>query len=674
MESHPHWIVENLWLIPILPFAAALITALLKQSRLKISATVVILAMLGSFLLSLCAISHVLPSGDGGHGHGVQTLTSTPFVWFSYGGTAIRLGFLLDPLSAMMLFVVTLVSLLVFIFSVGYMDHDENATRFFCFLSLFAGSMLMLVIANSLLLLFMAWELVGLSSFLLIGFWYHKPSAMAAMKKAFITTRIGDVGFLIGLVWFYHATGNSLFYEAGKLGSLEGDRLLGIGSAAFAISLLIFCGAAGKSGQFPLHVWLPDAMEGPTPVSALIHAATMVAAGVFLVARMFPVFALDQAALGVVALVGAFTALFAATIAVAQWDIKRILAYSTVSQLGYMMMGLGVGGYVAGSFHLFTHAFFKALLFLGSGAIIYACHHEQDIRKMGGLKEKMPITFVCYMIGMLALAGFPGLAGFFSKDELLLSAFYFEAKGLPIWLAKVPFIFALMGAFLTAFYMTRQIKYVFWGKNRSHGSEHAHEAPGTMVGPLIVLAIMSIAAGFLGFPGKNFMHHFLAPDSHEHAFSFAIMGGSVVIVFLAIFAGWTVYSGKALEEGAMDPIEARFPGVFRVLNNKYYIDEFYAKTIIGFNAILSRVLSIFDRFVINGFIVCLGWLFLGLSKINQAVDDIAINGGFDKGCETIRGTAQWNRWIQNGLAQHYLKLTSAGLVLIFLLVIFLGRN
>ena len=665
------WIVEHLWWIPFLPFLAAGVTALLKREQKKPSATLVIGAMSVSLLLSLCALSHVL---NGGHEHGEVFRKAWNFVWFSYGDTAVKLGWVLDPLSAMMLLVVSGVSLLVFIFSVGYMDHDENFTRFFCFLSLFAGSMLALVIANSLLLLFMAWELVGLSSYLLIGFWYHKPSAVAAMKKAFITTRIGDIGFFIGMIWFYSQSGTSLFYDDDHRGSLETVKtVFAGGSLALTISLLIFCGAMGKSGQFPLHVWLPDAMEGPTPVSALIHAATMVVAGVFLVGWMYPLFEVDPRALRVVAFLGAFTALFAATIAVAQWDIKRILAYSTVSQLGYMMLGLGVGGYVAGLFHLFTHAFFKALLFLGSGSIIHACHHEQDIRKMGGLKDRMPWTFRCYAIGMLALAGFPLLAGFFSKDELLLAASHFSGR-FQHWTANLPLVFGLLGAVLTAFYMTRQMRYVFWGKARGHGAEHARESSRWITVPLIVLAVLSVFAGFFGFPGHSLFHHVLGPERPEHAFSWAVMLGSTVLVLGSIAGGWKLYSGRVLEVGAMDPIERKFPVVFRWLNNKYYVDEFYEWTVIALMRIFGRATDLFDRWILNGLVVrgIVGGGVLVFSWINQLIDDMAINRGFDGGCDTVRIGVRVNRWIQNGLAQHYLKITSVGIALLVVWFMILG--
>ncbi|NDA69227.1 MAG: NADH-quinone oxidoreductase subunit L, partial [Verrucomicrobia bacterium] len=369
------------------------------------------------------------------------------------GDTVVRLGWVLDPLTAAMVVMITFVGSLIFIFSVGYMSHDENFTRFFCFLSLFAAAMLGLIIANNLLLLFMCWELVGLASYLLIGFWFHKPSAAAAAKKAFITTRIGDVFFFLGIVWLYSETGTLLFYDSGR-GCLEQDALakmvahttIGGLAASSAIGLLLFCGAIGKSGQLPLHVWLPDAMEGPTPVSALIHAATMVAAGVFLVARVYPLMEMQQAGvsepipLTAVTWIGALTAIFGALVAVSQTDIKRILAYSTVSQLGYMMMGLGIGGVAVGMFHLLTHAFFKALLFLGSGSIIHGCHEEQDIRRMGGIQKFMPVTFATYAIGMMALSGVPLVfCGFWSKDEILHSAWHYGPS-------KIPFFLGLGGA------------------------------------------------------------------------------------------------------------------------------------------------------------------------------------------------------------------------------------
>src|SRR3989449_1588721 len=414
------------------------------------------------------------------------------FTWFTFGDNALRLGFVLDPLAAAMLLMISLVGLCIFVFSVGYMADDKNFVRFFAYLSFFSGAMLGVVIANSLLLLFMFWELVGLASYLLIGFWIERPSAAAAATKSFITTRIGDMGFFLGMLWLYNRSSTLLFYDGGR-GSLEGAGLALLGASATFIALLIFCGAVGKSGQFPLHVWLPDAMEGPTPVSALIHAATMVAAGVLLVARVYLLFSFGAVngvtpSLTVVVWVGVVTALMASLIALAQFDIKRILAYSTVSQLGLMMVSLGVGGVAAGIMHLIAHGFFKALLFLGAGSVIHGTQHEQDIRKMGGLRSLMPLTFLTYAIGMMNLSGVPFFfSGGWTKEEILHATAHWHASHLPHYLM-------LAGIVLTALYMTRQMIYIFFG-NRRTASEHAHENPRVMTMPLIALAACSILFG-----------------------------------------------------------------------------------------------------------------------------------------------------------------------------------
>ena len=470
-----HWIPDHLWLIPALPLLAAGLTAVCRRERRRRAAGLAISSMALALGLSIAAFLKTLAPGA----HDGVFREVRNFAWFQLGEASVKLGWVLDPLTASMLVMVSLVGLLIFIYSVGYMGHDANFNRFFCFLSLFAAAMLGLVLANSLLLLFICWELVGLTSYLLIGFWFHKPSAAAAAKKAFLVTRIGDLALFLGLLWLYRESGTLLFYDGGN-GCLEQSALaklvtqtLGCGMAAStAIALLIFGGAVGKSGQVPLHVWLPDAMEGPTPVSALIHAATMVAAGVFLVARVYPLMAtvpaqpvaaevtrLTSSALQVVTWVGAITAVFAALIAVAQTDIKRILAYSTISQLGYMMLGLGVGGVAVGLFHLLTHAFFKALLFLGAGSVIHGCQDEQDIRRMGGLRKFMPVTFATYAVGMMALAGVIPLAGFWSKDAILHAAHAWSPS-------HGPFYLGLFGALVTAFYMTRQVCYVFLGERR----------------------------------------------------------------------------------------------------------------------------------------------------------------------------------------------------------------
>src|SRR6184192_2429626 len=502
------WVVAYLWLIPAAPFAASLVILSLSNARRKSAAA---LAVAGQALaLAMSTVAFALSMQAPGF-RAVQN-----FTWFTFGEQALRLGFVLDPLAAAMLVMILLVGLCIFIFSIGYMAEDKNFTRFFAYLSFFAGAMLGVVIANSLLLLFVCWELVGLASYLLIGFWIDRPSAAAAAKKAFITTRIGDLGFFLGMLWLYHNSGTHLFYDQGR-GCLEDTGLLAIGASATFIALLIFCGAVGKSGQFPLHVWLPDAMEGPTPVSALIHAATMVAAGVFLVARVYPLFSLGAVngvtpSLAVVVSVGVVTALMASLIALAQFDIKRILAYSTVSQLGLMMVSLGVGGVAAGIMHLIAHGFFKALLFLGSGSVIHGCHGEQDIRKMGGLRRLMPVTFGTYAIGMMALSGVPlFFSGGWTKEEILHATAQWPRSHAPYYLM-------LAGVVLTAFYMTRQMIYVFFGNPRS-GAEHAHESPRVMTIPLIVLAIGAVFLSIMLTPAWPWLHDYLTGEPVQFDFA-----------------------------------------------------------------------------------------------------------------------------------------------------------
>src|SRR4051794_6714151 len=460
------WIIAHLWLIPLVPLIASLAIVSLPGSSRALAATTAILSQMIALALSVGAFIPTLQTP------GFRSFQN--FTWFTFGDQPLRIGFVLDPLTAAMLLMITAVALCIFIFSIGYMSGDKNFVRFFAYLSFFTFAMLGVVVANSLLLLFICWELVGLASYLLIGFWIERPAAAAAAKKAFITTRIGDIGLFLGLLWLYRNSGTLLFYDGGR-GCLE---RVALGTSATAIALLIFCGAVGKSGQFPLHVWLPDAMEGPTPVSALNHAATMVAAGVFLVARMYPLFVHGHAngvtpSLTVVVWVGVITALMAALIAIAQFDIKRILAYSTVSQLGLMMVSLGVGGVIAGMMHLLAHGFFKALLFLGAGSMIHGCHHEQDIRKMRGLRGVMPVTFVTYTVGMLSLSGVPlFFSGAWTKEAILDATGHWPKSHLPYYLM-------LLGVVLTAFYMTRQMLYVFFG-NRGDASAHAHENRANM--------------------------------------------------------------------------------------------------------------------------------------------------------------------------------------------------
>ena len=685
------WIVQNLWLVPALPVFAAGISALLGRRSRIASASLAIGSLAVSFLLSLCAFAHVLAN------HGTDQVLTFNFRWFQFGDQWLRLGWMLDPLTALMLLMVTFVGLLIFIYSVGYMAHDENFTRFFCFMALFAGAMLGVVIANSLLLLFMSWEIVGLTSYLLIGFWYHKPEAAAAAKKAFITTRIGDLAFLLGMVWLYAKTGTLLFYDAGA-GCLESSALahLVAQTAVFGLALstiigiLIFCGAAGKSGQVPFHVWLPDAMEGPTPVSALIHAATMVAAGVFLIARIYPLMSAHAGisltptiALQVVTWVGAITAVFGATIAVAQFDIKRILAYSTISQLGYMMMGLGVGGVAVGMFHLITHAFFKALLFLGAGSVIHGCNGEQDIRRMGGLRKFMPITFAAYSAGMLALCGFPFFfSGFWSKDEILHAAHNWS-------ISQAPFYMAAFGALLTAFYMTRQVYYVFGGNSRltevsrdlspnsSHATSHPHESPAVMTIPLAILAAFAVLLGFIGTPAWPWFQSFLdnkpVPLSFTALSSYgiiSIMLTSSLLVFCGLGLGWWFYGRRPIaSDSAPDPLGKLQPQLYSVLNHAFFVDALYGATLIRLNTLWSRACDWLDRWVWNGAVQTVSYLVLVVAWLDNFFDASVVNTGFDEGCQGVSRSGQILSLLQNGQVQSYMGVIGCALIALVVLLL-----
>ena len=681
------WIVRYLWLIPTLPILASGLISLLKQPRRKVSAGLAIGSLSCSFLLSFSAIAHMMGEralllyfGFNPMVHDVVNIT-----WFQVGATNVDLGWVLDPLSAVMLVMVSFVGLLIFIYSTGYMNDDENFTRFFCFMSLFAGAMLGVVIANSILFLFMCWELVGLTSYLLIGFWYQKPSAAAAAKKAFLTTRVGDVFFLLGMVWLFAQTGTLAFYRGGG-GALESAALASLMaqpaafglSAAGTIGLLIFAGAAGKSGQFPLHVWLPDAMEGTTPVSALIHAATMVAAGVYLIARVYPLMAAGALpggttiALTVVTWVGAFTAVFAALIAMAQNDIKRILAYSTISQLGYMMAGLGMGGAAVGMFHLITHAFFKALLFLGAGSVIHGLHEEQDIRRMGGLRSAMPLTFVTYAIGMLALCGFPLLfSGFWSKDGILEAARHWSV-------AKTPFYMLVFGALLTAFYMTRQVAYVFFGAQR--GSEPAHESPRVMTAPLAILAFFAIGLGVIGTPAWPWFRAFL--DGRALSLDWrsfvepefiTLLGLSTVVVFVGLGLGWWLYGSKSPAPEEPDALERFAPTPWGWLRDRLYVDELYGVTVIAFYGWWARVADWLDRCVWGGAVAGVAWAFSGWARFNRFLDTNWVDGGFDKGCEELASGGGLLSRMQNGRVQTYLRILAAGVVGLVAILIWSSR-
>ncbi len=513
--------------------------------------------------------------------------------WITFGDSTITMGYEVTPLNAIMLIVVTLVSLLVHIFSREYMHEDKRINVFYSYLGLFSFSMLGLVLAPNVLQLFIFWELVGLCSFLLVGFWYFKPEAAAAAKKAFLTTRIGDVGLLIGIILLFNATGSFEYAEvfAHVEAGLVNDTMITI------IAIAIFLGAVGKSAQFPLHVWLPDAMEGPTPVSALIHAATMVAAGVYLVGVMYPLFVASSTAMTIVAYVGAITAFFAGSIALVNTDIKRILAYSTVSQLGFMILALGTGGYVAGLFHLTTHAFFKALLFLGAGSVIFALHHRQDIRKMGGLWSRMRITSITFMIGALAIAGVPPLAGFWSKEGILAAVW----EGGDIFL----FILAVITAFMTAFYMFRLFFTAFTGEFRGDHEPHG-ENKKWMTIPLVVLAVFAIAAGFVntpfGFWLEDFLLQGLTLGAQAHG-ELWLAGLSIVIALGGIGLAYFMY-GKKGTVPATDT--SNVSGVHKLLLNKYYIDELYQAVFVRPTVAIGKFFWEVDKGVVDGIVNFIG--------------------------------------------------------------------
>ena len=660
--------VNHFWFIPAAPFAASLVILSLPNTRRKAAAALAVVGQMLALAMSIMALAKTLQMP------GSRVVFN--FTWFTFGEQTLRLGFLLDPLAAAMLVMITLVGLCIFVFSVGYMADDKDFTRFFAYLSFFAGAMLGLVIANSLLLLFMFWELVGLASYLLIGFWIERPAAAEAAKKAFITTRIGDMGFFLGMLWLYNRSGTLLFYDRGN-GCLEAAGLATLGASATFIALLIFCGAAGKSGQFPLHVWLPDAMEGPTPVSALIHAATMVAAGVFLVARLYPLFSLGgingvTPSLTVVVWIGVTTALMAALIAIAQADIKRILAYSTVSQLGLMMVSLGVGGVAAGIMHLLAHGFFKALLFLGAGSVIHGCNGEQDIRKMGGLRRFMPVTFVTYAIGMMALSGVPFFfSGGWTKEEIV----HVTAHWPP---SHAPYYLVLAGVVLTALYMTRQIIYVFVGEARS-ASAHAHESPRVMTMPLIVLALCAIFSSVVLTPAWPWLDAYLTGEGVRFDVARLIqpmLFVSLVLVGSGVALGVWIYRKAGVPDGNrpanVDPLEYAQPALFRFLANKMWIDELYQRTVIAFSWMCARLSDWMDRFFWDGLVRGFGAIGQVFGIFTARVDERGINAGVNETAAGARGLGRLLSAAHSGQIQTYLGAIAVGMLALLLLYAWLA--
>src|ERR1700693_1060642 len=654
------WIVTDVWLIPATPIVAALlILAFGKHARLA-GAVVAVIGQAVALAMSLFAFVPTL------HEHGFRALHN--FTWFTFGEEPLRIGFVVDPLAAAMMVMITLVGLCIFIFSVGYMAEDKNFSRFFAYLSFFSGAMLGVVVSNSLLLLFVFWELVGLASYLLIEFWIERPSAAAAAKKAFITTRIGDMGFFLGILSLYHNAGTLLFYDGGR-GCLEPVALSTIGSSVTLVALLIFCGAVGKSGQFPLHVWLPDAMEGPTPVSALILAATMVAAGVFLVARVYPIFAVGAingvtSSLTVVVWIGVITGLMAALIAVAQFDIKRILAYSTVSQLGLMMVSLGVGGVAAGIMHLLAHGFFKALLFLGAGSVIHGLHHEQDIRKMGGLRRLMPITFATYAVGMMALSGVPFFfSGGWTKEEILHATSNWPRSPVPHYLM-------LLGVVLTALYMTRQVMYVFFGTPRSN-ADHAHESPSVMTAPLIILAICAVAFSIVLTPAWPWLESYL--NGHAAQYDPHLLVQSIILVSLVLVgAGIAIGVWLYRRAGEADPVQQAQPALFRFLENKMWIDEIYERTVIAFAAFGARVPDWMDRYIWDGLVRGFGAIGRLFGTITAGADEGVINAGVDETTVGARGFGRVMSRLHSGQIQIYLGAIALGMLVLLLFYVWLA--
>ena len=639
--------MEQYVLIPLLPLIAFVINILFGRSIIRDKAHLPsVLAVLGSFVLSVMTFAEVA---------GGKVINQDIYSWIVSGSFKASVGFLIDPLSAIMLIVVTSISLLVHIYSIGYMHGDKGYYRFFAYLSLFTFSMLMLVLANNLLQLYFGWEAVGLCSYFLIGFWFEKKSASDAGKKAFIVNRFGDFGFGLGVIMIFLNLGSVHYADIfSKVGMLQGQTIALFGynvDLITLIALLLFCGAVGKSAQIPLHVWLPDAMEGPTPVSALIHAATMVTAGVFMVARFNPVFSLSPVAMGVVAITGAITSLFAATIALVQKDIKRIIAYSTVSQLGYMFLACGVGAYGAGVFHLFTHAYFKALLFLGAGSVMHAMSGELDIEKMGGLKKYMPVTYWTFLIASLSIAGIPGLAGFFSKDEILWLAYNGGTVGRIVW------TIGTLVAALTAFYSFRIIFLAFHGEFRGthEQAHHLHESPMAMTIPLMLLAVGAISAGWLGISetlgGGNFIGHFFQPvlgHPHVHAGreeELMVMGISIACAVGGILVSWIFY---VLKPEIPKNLAANFKGIYTLLWNKYYVDELY-------DAIIVRPT-----------------MWLAGSVLMPVTDGTIIEGIVNGVPKAIAAFGERLRKLQTGSVQHYALSMAIGLFILLSLVMLAG--
>lgn len=706
--------------IPILPLLAAVIITLFTRNNHAWSARLAVFSMVAALAMALGVFVEALAFG---HELAQEPFYGTPIVWYPFGGAVLKFGYLVDPIAAVMLFMVPTVCLMIFIYSVAYMRHrhtdarghtllvdDPRYSRFFALIALFASAMLFFVVSSNLLLSFIAWEVMGYCSYALIGFWSMRGRkeehideaqvgrARAAAIKAFLTTRVGDTLFLSGMALVFIVTGTLDFTEMFNPQALQtmllGEPLPGWTWLAL-VSLLIFAGTVGKSAQFPLHIWLPDAMEGPTPVSALIHAATMVSAGIFLVMRMFPLFAAAQATGGniltIIAATGAFTALFAASMGLAQNDIKRVLAYSTISQLGYMLAALGIGAYVAGSFHLLTHSFFKALLFLAAGSVLHAVG-TNDMLRMGGLRKKMPITFITFLIGAFALMGIFPFAGFWSKDEILLESLRagFLGEGTPetqVW--RLVYVALLVAAFLTALYTGRQLFLTFFGAPRDkHAYDHAHESPANMTVPLIVLAVFATVLGFWNTPFLTAFFEFVGAggllglaDPFEHSEFDQVAQVSMVISLGAalsgLFAAWLIYGWHPVQKEQADPLH-RLGFIWRMLSNKYWLDELYgykinldgtaqAGLLIRFVEWLTRALSWVDSRVVDGLVNLVGWIWRGISALGGLFDRYVVDGIVNAIGSITGEMAGWWRMMQTGNVQNYALIAAAGAMLFAIL-------
>jgi NADH-quinone oxidoreductase subunit L len=692
----------HLWLIPFMPLLGAVINGFFGralQNRYGKGPVNIVgcASVLVSFVISAYTFFMLL-------GTEPRLLGNTLWTWFHIADLHVDFAFMVDPLTAVMLMVVTGVSFLIHVYSTGYMEHDDGHYRYFAYLNLFVWAMLTLVMGDNLLMLFIGWEGVGLCSYLLIGFWFTDIQKAQAGMKAFITNRIGDFGFILGgfaLFWGLqrHGVATLNFMELREVVAvLANDSIWGIDLVTF-ITLCFFVGATGKSAQIPLYVWLPDAMAGPTPVSALIHAATMVTAGVYMIGRLNFMYSMAPDTLMIVAIIGAATALFAATIGLVQNDIKKVLAYSTVSQLGYMFLGMGVAAYAAGIFHLMTHAFFKACLFLGSGSVIHALHHEQDIRKMGGLRAWMPRTYGTFLVSTLAIAGIPPLAGFFSKDEILWKAWSSSHGHAALW------VVGAVAAGMTAFYMFRLVFLTFFGECRADEEtrKHLHESPNSMTMPLIVLALLAVIGGWIGIPaalgGGNQFEHFLAPvfeapsvdprhageAGHAAAagvrfqlassstdggqghdpLEYVLMLASVLIALTGIGVAHLMYVRNPALPGRL---AVALRGTYTMLYNKYWVDEFYFATVIAGIKGASRLFNTFDAWVVDGIVNGMGYLARGAAWLGGVIDLYVVDGLVNLIGFVIRLFGGGASRLQTGVIQNYVLAVFGGVIVLIVIM------